>query len=1403
MFKTWKKIISWLLVVGMVVTMLPTNITVQAQEITDSAITEAAVDENAVEEVVENEELKEEDNSEAGETVDALDDETGSESAEQEEAEEDSNEINSDTEANPPVEDCEEELLEDEEIAAVDLVQMEKAEGTCGPNLKWSLVKTGETQIFGGFDAELTITGTGEMYDFGGDSSAPWAGYNLNSIQIAEGVTRIGNYAFYAQSHYTELKLPSTLKSIGKYAFWANGELSEVELPDGLTSIGEYAFAGCNGELNAEKKGLTVVRMPDSVIELAPHAFGDDTALEEINLSNSLVKIGEEAFKGCYRLKAITIPNSVVEIGEDAFRGCKVLQVIEIPASVERIGSGALYTENKDTVISASGKWFDDNGNEVDLNSMICSKDHPSLYKAEAAVGTQMCGPNLSWEVVDGILTFTGSGPMTDYGSLFRVPWYNDYRYTITGISFSEGMTSIGSCAFYELYNLKSVVIPENIKYIGTSAFYKCGLEEAEIHAEMIDKRAFDSCNKLSKVILGNGVKEIGDNAFYNLSSLTNVTIADSVEIIGTYAFGSCSKLSVLELKDSSKLKYVESYAFYSCSQLASFRAPASLRGIGQSAFYGCSGLKMVTLNNCLETMAHYAFYNTGISELTIPASVSCIGYRAIPTGVTLKVSGTWYDVDGKVYDLAKNGCPQQSNVYIYRKVSGNTPVPTEKIYKITYVLNGGSFACEYPKTYKKGEYPELPSPVKTGYIFLGWYSDSKLTKAITSLEGLAKDVTVYAKWKDNRYTIKYDANVASTTTGKATGTMTATKLVYGNEENQIAANKFVVVGYDFAGWSLRADGAGVILTDTVVGTMFDSRARVNSNTVVLYAQWTAKPYTVTLYDGESELDTVSPVSLTKKQKLSAGAKKANVEACKPGYQLVSWNTKADGTGKTYKLDAADLAAPGESITLFAQWKPITYKISYSLNGGKATSASKKNAKSYNITKGAIVLKAPVKTNADFTGWSLNGEKLPVNDDGNSFIPEGTIGNLKLTATYNNWKIHVRIHENAERYPNLHFKDDYYALYESAELSGADENGKYACINSFQPGTSKNPYYTQDSWKHFIDNAYDIAAEEDAEFLVGFATTPNGAIKYAVGSNIFASITRNDQVLDLYPVLGKMKYRVDYNTSLGAAANDAKNPRVYNGPAAKDIVLKSPKCAGYIFVKWVDETAVTGSTAAERNASGMELPAITKVAKSSAADMKLMAVWKPVTYTVKLKVNNAKTTVKENAKMIYTPTDGAAYNTDLTFRTEDIIESNLYFDFVGWNTKANGKGTYINANAEGDIQLAGLSKKNSSTVTLYAIWKAKTYSVAFVNIDPDDASKELVGVTNKNKTSYSAAKTVKLSNPSKYGFTFKGWYTDEDCTKSISKLNAYTINENLENVVDTNEDGVKDTIIIYGKWIVK
>jgi hypothetical protein len=155
----------------------------------------------------------------------------------------------------------------------------------------------------------VTSIGYGAFYGCG----------SLSSVTIGNNVAIIEGEAFAECASLTSLIIPDSVTDIGFRAFYNSG-LTSVSLGNGLTSIGDYAFYFC---LN-----LNSIAIPDSVTSIGEYAFGYCVRILNATISDSVTSIGHGAFYGCDGLSSVTIGKNVTSIGRLAFAACLNLSTL-------------------------------------------------------------------------------------------------------------------------------------------------------------------------------------------------------------------------------------------------------------------------------------------------------------------------------------------------------------------------------------------------------------------------------------------------------------------------------------------------------------------------------------------------------------------------------------------------------------------------------------------------------------------------------------------------------------------------------------------------------------------------------------------------------------------------------------------------------------------------------------------------------------------------------------------------------------------------------------------------------------------------------------------------------------------------------------------------------------------
>ncbi len=345
------------------------------------------------------------------------------------------------------------------------------------------------------------------------------------------------------------------------------GYAGDYTVPAGVTIIGDGAFYGCTG--------LTGVTLPDGLKDIGTGAFSSCANLTEFAIPAGITEINPSAFSDCVKLQSVTIPEGVKTIWSGAFDGCTALSSVVYPDSVTQVGADTL---NKTAYYQNALNWEADG-----LYNNKCMIAAPAALNASLTVksGTVCIAANACYK--SGVTALTVPDSVVNIGEDAF-----DGCEKLASVTLSNNLKTLGSGAFWGCMKLNSITLPDGITEIGYGALFDtaysndtanwkngilyCGdylvdtdMELSE-HAEIKDGTvllanyvfgdtyitgvtipgsvryigtdAFDSCEDLTSVIMGEGIMSIGGWAFTNCGSLRFVRVPASVTQIGPYAFG-------------------------------------------------------------------------------------------------------------------------------------------------------------------------------------------------------------------------------------------------------------------------------------------------------------------------------------------------------------------------------------------------------------------------------------------------------------------------------------------------------------------------------------------------------------------------------------------------------------------------------------------------------------------------------------------------------------------------------------------------------------------------------------------------------------------------------------------------------------------------------------------------
>ena len=198
-------------------------------------------------------------------------------------------------------------------------------------------------------DKLLSIEGTGAIPDFESSESVAWYAvrHSVEEIEIAEGITAIGDHAFYFCPELEDISIPESVTSVGKLAFAFCSSLTGIDLPSALTSIGEGAFEAC-----IKLKGINV---PSTVTSVGARAFAHCSSLEDVVITGSISEIASWTFMGCTSLETLLLNDSSrdIPVAEDAFESAAI--------GIEK----ASYTASTTGKVTLTVKYVYEDGSEA------------------------------------------------------------------------------------------------------------------------------------------------------------------------------------------------------------------------------------------------------------------------------------------------------------------------------------------------------------------------------------------------------------------------------------------------------------------------------------------------------------------------------------------------------------------------------------------------------------------------------------------------------------------------------------------------------------------------------------------------------------------------------------------------------------------------------------------------------------------------------------------------------------------------------------------------------------------------------------------------------------------------------------------------------------------------------
>ncbi|MBQ2988516.1 MAG: leucine-rich repeat domain-containing protein [Clostridia bacterium] len=409
----------------------------------------------------------------------------------------------------------------------------------------------------------------------------------LRSMEIPQGVRRIGVFTFYDCSRLSSVTIPDSVESIDfgalTYTRWYQDN------SDDYLIVGDGVLIKCTAHpsvLDLSGKGIKMI---------GGSAFYNAVAHDEASVYG---------YKYADILDRIVIPDTVREIGKSAFAGCIALKNITLSKELRRIDNGAFNLLVSSTMASAK------------VNLEDCTKlEYIGAYAFQGCNGIENLVLPASVKHV-GEYAFDATKAQTNFIDTASKATEEKDRYWIVGDILLSAYVADGQTAVH---------IPEGVKIIAGSAL--CGWDSAYapedskgLSASGVSK--FNITNKVTELYLPEGVESIGNMAFFRMACVETIGLPSTLKTIGTNAFCFCTKLS--EVTGGEGLQEISDYAFSYCASITNFQIPENVSAIGANVFAGCSSLKTVHLPQSFDTPSASLFDEscTSLTQIFVNASV-------------------------------------------------------------------------------------------------------------------------------------------------------------------------------------------------------------------------------------------------------------------------------------------------------------------------------------------------------------------------------------------------------------------------------------------------------------------------------------------------------------------------------------------------------------------------------------------------------------------------------------------------------------------------------------------------------------------------------------------------------------------------------------------------------------
>ena len=318
--------------------------------------------------------------------------------------------------------------------------------------------------------------------------------------------------------------------------------------------------------------------------------------------------IGESAFAQCLSIKTYVVHASTTSIGSFAFQGCSYLETVEFAPNGGEIAFGSGVFQDCVRLTT------------IKLPATLSAFDGSVFDGCEHISNVEVDPGNPYLETKDGALYTMGLTELIYYprnldGELDKLPW--------------DTLTKIGPAVFKGNVKVTNVVIGDKVVEIGAGAFANCinltDLTFANMESAMIiGNNAFDNCTKLTAIAVPSKTTSIGDSAFY-MTKISTFVIPETVTYVGDYAF---AYTDIVTLNIPAAVTYIGQGAFYKAAKLNEI----TFVGGTQPLVIGTVDMEATSVSKANNTSDNPSFdtrgtfVGTALTQINLPANISVIG---------------------------------------------------------------------------------------------------------------------------------------------------------------------------------------------------------------------------------------------------------------------------------------------------------------------------------------------------------------------------------------------------------------------------------------------------------------------------------------------------------------------------------------------------------------------------------------------------------------------------------------------------------------------------------------------------------------------------------------------------------------------------------------------------------